>query len=86
MTLASQKALIPHIASVIESIEGPNEIKDYAVGNGTHGPGDRSDRTKDFAANSLTIASGDPKDYAALPGISPFADAGSVHFYAGNGR
>ena len=110
VTLASQEALIPQIAGMIESIEGPNEINDYAVGNGAHGPGDLSDRTKDFAANSLawakvlfdwrkntptlsnvklfgpTIASGDPKDYAALPDISPFADAGSVHFYAGNGR
>ena len=110
VTLESQKALIPQIAGMVESIEAPNEINNYSVGAGTHGPGDFSDRTKDFAANSVawakalydwrkgtpalsrvrlfgpTIASGDPKDYAALMDISHYVDAGSVHFYAGNGR
>ncbi len=51
VTLASQQALLPQIADMIESIEGPNEINNYYVGNGTHGPGERADRTKDFAAN-----------------------------------
>jgi len=49
VTLKSQKALVPQIAGLIECIEGPNEINNYYVGNGTHGPGDRVDRTKDFA-------------------------------------
>lgn len=51
VTLASQQALIPQIADSIETIEGPNEINNYGVGNGTHGPGDLTDRTKDFAGN-----------------------------------
>jgi len=110
VTLARQQALVPQIVGMVESIEGPNEINNYSVGHGTHGPGDLTDRTKGFAANSLswakalygwrratpslskvrllapTIASGDPQDYASLPNISPYVDAGSVHFYAGNGR
>ena len=110
VTLESQKALVLQIAPLVECIEGPNEINNYYVGHGTHGPGDRTDRTKSFAANyaawatalfewrksapalskvlllAPTIASGDPKDYAALPDVSPSVDAGSFHFYAGNGR
>ena len=110
VTLAGQETLVPQIAGMVESIEGPNEINNYSVGHGTHGPGDLTDRTKSFADNSVawakalydwrentpalsevrlfgpTIASGDPKDYAALPDISPYVNAGSVHFYAGNGR
>lgn len=110
VTLASQEALVSQLGGLVESVEGPNEINNYSVDNGTHGPSDRADRTKSFAANSQawakalylwrkstpalsearlfgpTIAGGDPKDYAALPDISPFVDAGGVHFYAGNGR
>jgi len=110
VTLESQKALVAQIAPMIECIEGPNEINNYYVGHGTHGPGDLMDRTKGFAANDMawakaifdwrksapalskvlllapTIASGDPKDYAALPDVSPSVDAGNFHFYAGNGR
>ena len=110
VTLAGQETLVPQLGGIVESIEGPNEINNYSVGHGTHGPDDFSDRTKSFADNSLawakalydwrkhtpslskvrllgpTIASGDPKDYAALPDISAYVDAGSVHFYAGNGR
>ena len=110
VTLAGQEALVPQLGGLVESVEGPNEINNYSVGHGTHGPGDFSDRTESFADNSVawaralydwrkstpalsgvrlfgpTIATGDPKDYAALPDISPFVDAGSVHFYAGNGR
>ena len=33
-----------------------------------------------------SIASGDPGDYAQLPDISRYVDAGNIHFYAGNGR
>ena len=110
VTLPGQEALIPQIAGSVESIEGPNEINNYAVGNGTHGPGDLSDQTTRFAGNSVawakalfhwkqsvpalsqakllapTIAGGDPKDYSSLPNIAPYVDAGSIHFYAGNGR
>jgi len=109
-TLAKQEALIPQLGGLVETVEGPNEINNYSVGHGTHGPADLSDRTRAFAPNSLawaralydwrratpalsrvrllgpTIASGDPKDYAALPDVSPYVDDGSVHFYAGNGR
>ena len=110
ITLARQEALVPQIAGLIETIEGPNEINNIYVGNGTHGPADKSDRTAQFAANDAAwakalfdwkqrtptlssakllapcIASGDPKDYAALANVSPFVDFGNVHFYAGNGR
>lgn len=110
VTLASQQALIPQIADTIETIEGPNEINNYSVGSGTHGPGDLADRTKGFPGNyaawakalsewrrntpalshvkllAPTIASGDPKDYAALPDASALVDSGNFHFYAGNGR
>lgn len=110
ITLAGQQALVPQIAGLVETLEGPNEINNVYVGNGTHGPSDKTDRTAQFAANDLAwakalfawkrrtpalskvkllapcIASGDPKDYAALPNVSPFVDFGNVHFYAGNGR
>lgn len=110
VTLASQQALIPQIGDALETIEGPNEINNVYVGNGTHGPEDFTDRTKDFAPNyaawakaiyewhrvtpalshvkllAPTIASGDPKDYAALPDVSAYVDSGDFHFYAGNGR
>ena len=110
VTFAGQQALVPQIADGIETIEGPNEINNAYVGNGTHGPGDLTDRTKDFAHNyaawaralydwrkstpalshvkllAPTIASGDPKDYAALPDVSNSVDSGDFHFYAGNGR
>ena len=33
-----------------------------------------------------TIASGDPADYAKLPDVSPYVFAGTLHFYAGDGR
>lgn len=109
-TLAKQEALIPLLGGTVESVEGPNEINNYEVGRGTHGPTDLADRTRDYAPNALawaralydwrrstpalspirllgpTIASGDPKDYAALPDVSAYVDSGSVHFYAGNGR
>lgn len=110
VTFNSQKALFVQIAPLIESIEGPNEINNYYVGNGTHGPGDFTDQTKNFGPNSAawarviynwrqstpalagarllapSIASGDPNDYARLPDISRYVDAGNFHFYAGNGR
>jgi hypothetical protein len=56
VTLVSQEALIPQIAPIIESIEGPNEINNYYVGNGTHGPFDKTDQTKNFAVNSRNWA------------------------------
>ncbi len=110
VTLASQKELVPQLGDILESIEGPNEINNYSVGNGTHGPDDKADATKTFAANSMAwakalyewrrgipalskvellapcIASGDPQDYAQLPNVAAFVDAGNFHFYAGNGR
>jgi serralysin len=110
VTLTSQERVIPQIAPILESIEGPNEINNYFVGHGTHGPFDLSDQTQNYAANSLawakalwtwksnskplagvllfapTIASGLPEEYAKLPDISPYVSAGSIHFYAGNGR
>ena len=110
LTLAHQKTLIPRIAEHIETIEGPNEINNHFVGDGTHGPDDMTDQTANFAANSLawakalfewregtpalsniklrppSIASGDPRDYEKLPDVSPYVDAGNIHFYAGNGR
>ena len=110
ITLTSQQALVPQIADTVETIEGPNEINNAYVGGGTHGPGELTDRTKDFAHNyaawaraisewrqstpalshvkllAPTIASGDPKDYAALPDVSSYVDSGDLHFYAGNGR
>ena len=110
VTFAGQKPLILRIARSIESIEGPNEINNRGVGNGTHGPFDASDQTDAWPANSTawakaiydwkksvaslspaalfapTIATGDPSDYARLPDISAYVDAGNMHFYAGNGR
>ena len=110
VTLASQQVLVPQIADTIESIEGPNEINNYFVGQGTHGPQDKIDQTTSFALNSQawakalylwrqktpslskarllapSIASGDPQDYAKLPDVSAYVDAGNFHFYAGNGR
>lgn len=110
ITLAVQQALIPQIAGMVETLEGPNEINNVYVGNGTHGPNDTSDQTARFAANDIAwakalfawkqhtpalakakllapcIAGGDPKDYAALPNVSPYVDFGNVHFYAGSGR
>ena len=56
VTFAGQQKLIPQIAPLIESLEGPNEINNYYVGHGTHGPFDTSDQTKNFAANSLAWA------------------------------
>lgn len=56
ITLAGQQALIPQITGLIESIEGPNEINNYYVGRGTHGPSDLSDWTTRFADNSLAWA------------------------------
>ena len=56
VTFASQQVLIPQIAPLIEYIEGPNEINDYDVGNGTHGPFDFTDQTRKFDANSLDWA------------------------------
>ena len=110
VTWASQQALVPQIIDLVESIEGPNEINNYSVGNGTHGPDDKTDQTTKFAANSTawakaiydwrkstpslakvkllapSIATGDPEEYAKLPNIAAYVDAGNVHFYAGNGR
>ena len=110
ITLASQEAFIQQMAGLLESIEGPNEINNYYVGHGTHGPADMSDQTTHFARNyaawaeaiftwkksapalapvkllAPSIASGDPKDYAALPDVSQYVEAGNFHFYAGNGR
>lgn len=110
VTLTSQESVIPQIAPILESIEGPNEINNYDVGNGTHGPSDMFDQTRNYAANSLawakalwawkstekpladvllfapSIASGLPEEYASLPDVSPYVSAGSLHFYAGNGR
>lgn len=56
VTLGSQQVLVPQIAGIIESIEGPNEINNYFVGNGTHGPEDKTDHTKSFALNSQAWA------------------------------
>jgi len=56
VSLASQKKLVPQIADFIEMIEGPNEINNYSVGEGTHGPSDKHDRTKEFASNSVAWA------------------------------
>lgn len=56
VTFASQQATVPQIAGMIETIEGPNEINNYAVGNGTHGPFDTTDQTTHFAANSSAWA------------------------------
>ncbi|MGI4789319.1 MAG: hypothetical protein ACRYFS_10780 [Janthinobacterium lividum] len=50
-TLVSQKKAIPQLASIIETIEGPNEINNYSTGNGTHGPFDLTDQTKNFGTN-----------------------------------
>ena len=110
VTLAHQEALVPQIANLVESIEGPNEINNVAVGNGTHGPTDFSNQTANFPTNSAawaqalckwktsvpalagaklfapSLASGEPADYAKLPNIAPYVDAGNIHFYAGNGR
>ena len=110
VTIARQQALLPQIASFTETIEGPNEINNYYVGEGTHGPDDLTDRTKQFASNyeawakalytlrentpalanvkllAPNIASGLPEEYAALPNVSPYVDAGNMHYYAGNGR
>jgi len=56
VTLTSQERIIPQIAPLLESIEGPNEINNYFVGHGTHGPLDVSDQTQNYAANSLAWA------------------------------
>ena len=48
---AGQQKIIPQMAGMIETIEGPNEINNYAVGGGTHGPFSPADQTKNFAAN-----------------------------------
>lgn len=56
ITFAGQQALIPQIAGMIESLEGPNEINNVYVGNGTHGPAALSNQTGNFAANSVAWA------------------------------
>lgn len=56
MTLASQKPFVLQIVRSIESIEGPNEINNREVGNGTHGPFDFSDQTANWPANSVAWA------------------------------
>ena len=110
VTLASQEALLPQLSGILESIEGPNEINNYAVGSGTHGPSDYLDTTGFYPSNYLTwakalagwksqtksmshvmliapsIASGLPEEYAKLPNVSNYVDAGNMHFYAGGGR
>ncbi len=48
---ASQQKTIPQMAGIIETIEGPNEINNYAVGNGTHGPFSPADQTGNFSVN-----------------------------------
>ena len=50
-TTVKQEALIPQLGSLTETIEGPNEINNYVTGNGTHGPFDLTDQTKNFPAN-----------------------------------
>ena len=50
-TFADQQVTIPRIAGLIETIEGPNEINNYGVGNGSHGPFGTTDQTKNFPAN-----------------------------------
>ena len=50
-TFADQQKTVPQIASLIETIEGPNEINLYEVGSGAHGPFDTTDQTKNFPAN-----------------------------------
>lgn len=54
--LVGAQATIPQIAGIIESIEGPNEINNHAVGEGTHGPFDQIGKTSSYAANSLAWA------------------------------
>jgi hypothetical protein len=56
MTFKQQEDLIPQVADLIETIEGPNEINNYHTGNGTHGPFDTTDETKNFAANYVAWA------------------------------
>ena len=48
---ASQQKTIPQMAGMIETIEGPNEINNYAVGDGTHGPFSPADQTRNFSVN-----------------------------------
>ena len=55
-TFTNQQSTIPQIAGLIETIEGPNEINNYGVGNGTHGPFDTTDQTQNFPSNSAAWA------------------------------
>ncbi|MGI4792463.1 MAG: hypothetical protein ACRYFS_26850 [Janthinobacterium lividum] len=50
-TLAKQEALILKLAPLVESVEGPNEINNVVAGDGTHGPFDTTDQTKNFPSN-----------------------------------
>ena len=109
-TFRAQQDLVTRLGKMVESIEGPNEINNHDVGNGTHGPSAASDVTDQWPANYVawaralstwkqntpalanvklfapSIASGDPADYARLPNVSHYVDAGNLHFYAGDGR
>ena len=109
-----QPALLAMAATgMLRGIEGPNEINNREVGDGSHGPDDLTDQTGLLAfpgnfrawaqalhqfrqANAAalrgislvapSIASGLPWEYARLPDVRAFVDAGNVHFYAGGGR
>ena len=71
ITLAGQQALIPRIAGLIETIEGPNEINNVYVGHGTHGPTDFSDQTAHFAANSVAWSQALAQWQQRTPALSP---------------
>jgi len=72
-TLAVQESAILQISGLIESIEGPNEINGYGVGNGTHGPFDLTDSTKNFPANYAAWAKALADWKRATPSLSHVA-------------
>lgn len=51
ITFKGQQRLVPQMAPLLESIEGPNEMNNHEVGKGTHGPFDTTDQTDNWPTN-----------------------------------
>lgn len=70
VTFVSQQTAIAKIPELIETLEGPNEINLYAVGNGAHGPFDFTDQTTHFPENYVAWAKAMADWKAATPSLS----------------
>ena len=66
-----QQPLIGRIADIVESLEGPNEINNRVVGDGTHGPFDTTDQTEKLGVELRRLGESDRRVEAGDTRLSP---------------